>query len=149
MERISSNATLFFKFFVPIFWMVFMGGVTAVVLFKGDFLRGAAGGTIFKLFMALGYLAGLLVIYFTLFQLKRVEISPDSIYITNYFKHYRYSVESVQKIQLSRFLFFETGRIELYQPGTFGRNLRFLASRSRLRAVLEEMPEWKVIIRPV
>lgn len=140
MQRISTNLTLFFKIFVPTFWIVFFGAMTATAFlipyeYVGNIRRGS-----FQIFMVLFFLSGVFVLYITLMRLKRVEMDNEFVYVTNYFKTFRYPYHNVEKIELSRFLFFHTASIVLREGGSFGSRLLFIPSMFRFREFLKEHP---------
>lgn len=140
MQRISSNSTLFFKFFIPIFWLVFFGATVLAIFAYGEQLAGGLDQPLFKLGAVLFYLSGLALFYFTLFPLKRIELDADYAYVTNYFKTYRYPWHNVVGIRTSSFLFLTVARLELQEGGAFGQRIPFIASRRLLESFQEEHP---------
>ena len=140
MQRVSSNLTLFYKFFVPVFWTVFFGAVTLAVLltdyaYVGNIPRGT-----FQLLVVAFFLSGVLLFAFTLLRLKRVEMSPDFVYVTNYFKNFRYPYQNIEKLEINRFLLFYIATLHLRQAGSFGRKITFVANYYRLRDFLDNHP---------
>jgi hypothetical protein len=131
MQRVSTNLTLFYKFFVPIFWIVFFGSMTiAAFVYKKDYY-GEIPGTPFRIGMVVFFLSGVLMFLLTIMRLKRVELSEDHLYVTNYFKHLRYPYQDIEKISESEFAIFKVVTVYLKAPGTFGKKFTFLASRDR------------------
>lgn len=128
MQRVSTNATLFLKIFVPTFWIVFFGAVTlAVWTNKAAFFGNIPAGP-FRWGVLFFFVSGLAVFAFTLMRLKRVEFSPEHIFVTNYFKHFRYSFQDVSSLHESSFLFLKIVTIELKASGSFGKRFTFVAS---------------------
>ncbi len=141
MHRVSTNWTLFLKFFIPVFWIVFFGAVTiAVLLYQFEYI-GDIPASNFRIGMVLFFISGLLLMVFTLMRLKRVELSPESIFVTDYFKNRKYTYNSVEEISISRFLFFATASIRLHQKGTFGKKIVFVPNLERFRLFLTQHPE--------
>lgn len=140
MQRVSSNLTLFFKIFIPVLWTVFFGAMLIAIfvlkeeLFEGNTLSFRIGAVVF-------YLSGLIMYYFLLFNLKRVEFSEEHAYVTNYFKTYRYPWDSIIKFEEISFLIFTITTIVLKEPGLFGKKMTFLASRKAYNKFMEEHPE--------
>lgn len=133
MQRVSSNLTLFFKLFVPTFWIVFFGAVTlALWLNKEDFYGDLNGGAL-RIGALFFYLSGLVLYYFSLLPLKRVEMDPLFVYVTNYFQNYRYPWHNIEALEDSAFLNFKVVRITLKSPGKFGKHIRFIASNKLYR----------------
>lgn len=138
MERVSTNLTLFFKFFIPIFWIVFVGAFTVALQFTPMGYVSGISPTTFRLLLILFFAVGVVVLSFTLLRLKRVEISPDFVYVTNYFKNVRYPYHNIENISISRFFILTFVKIQLKVPGSFGKSFFFIASTERLNAVLQE-----------
>lgn len=131
MERLSSNSTLFFKFFVPVFWIVFFGAFTvAVFVYRNEFY-GEIPGRPLRIGSLLFFISGLVMFYFTLMRLKRVEGNAEHLIITDYFKTFRYAHEGVAKITESKFAFLKLVTIHLKEKGSFGLKIPFIASASR------------------
>lgn len=141
MERVSSNLTLFLKFFIPVFWVVFFGGFTVASLLSQYSYVGNIPALYFKLGVVLFYLSGLLMFGFTLLRLVRVELGPDSVYVTNYFRHIQYTLDSVESLDISRFGFFTVGSLTLKAKGKLGRRLIFIVNNSRIEEFWEKHPE--------
>lgn len=140
MERISSNSTLFFKIFFPSFWTVFFGAFTIAILFNPiPMFMGWPQLTTRIIFVVL-YLIGAVVIYLTIFQLKRVELSPSHLYLTNYVKHFQYVIEDIEVVQIHNYFLFSIGTLRLKNKGAFGREIRFMADRFRLKNYLSANP---------
>lgn len=141
MQRISTNATLFFKFFIPVFWLVFFGAFLSAIFTYGAEMASSFGSTGFRIGAVLFYLSGLVLFYFTLFPLKRIEVDTDFVYVTNYFKAYRYPWHNIESISDSSFLFFTVAQVHLKEKGHFGKKIPFLASRRLYTSFWEEHPE--------
>lgn len=141
MHRVSTNWTLFLKFFLPVFWIVFFGAVTiAILLYQFEYI-GDIPAVNFRIGVVLFYVSGLLMMLLTLMRLKRVELGPDGLFVTDYFKNRRYTYNSIEQITISRFLFFATANIRLHQKGTFGKNIVFVPNVERFRYFLTQHPE--------
>lgn len=141
MQRISSNATLFFKFFIPTFWIVFFGAFTAAVWnAKGQYFGSFPLGP-FRLGMLAFFITGLAALALTIMRLKRVEVSPEFVYVTDYFKSVRYPWRDVAELYESDFLFWGIGTLSLRAKGTFGSRITFLANRHILQDFWEANPE--------
>ena len=141
MQRVSSNMTLFLKLFIPTFWVVFFG-ITTLALFFYDFkYAGDIPASYLKWLAVLVYLGSLLLIYATLIQLKRVEMGPRFVYVTDYFKNYRYPYHNVRAMKVYNFYLFRLARLEFKVPGSFGKRIFFIPNARRLEDFLMEHPE--------
>ena len=90
MQRVSSNLTLLFKIFIPTAWIAFFTPMTIAFLIAERANLPFGGGTVVRIGFLVGFLLFLLLIYYLLLPLKRVELAQDGIYVSNYFKTYRY-----------------------------------------------------------
>ena len=142
MQRVSSNLTLFLKFFIPTFWIIFFTSFIAFI-FLNDFeeVAGIPIGT-FRILAILFLVSGIALFYFTLLRLKRVEMDEHFIFVTDYFKHVRYPYHNIEKIEESELSFLKVVSIHLKTPGSFGKTIRFVASR-RYRNFWEKYPDLK------
>ncbi|PSR13759.1 MAG: hypothetical protein DA408_02625 [Bacteroidetes bacterium] len=143
MQRISTNLTLFFKFFVPVFWLVFFGALVLAVFISGDELAAGLSSTRFRLGALFFYFSGLALFYFLLFPLKRVEYDDDFLYATNYFKTFRYPWHNIEDLEDSSFFLFTVVTVVLKEEGHFGQRIRFVASSRLYQSFLETHPELK------
>ncbi|MCB9285612.1 MAG: hypothetical protein H6563_16275 [Lewinellaceae bacterium] len=141
MQQVSSNLTLPFKLFIPIFWLVFFGLLTITAWVVSPEKAGALAHLDLRLAITAIFLTGAGLLYFTFLQLKRVEMDTDFVFVTNFFKSVRYPWSSIEKVVQQQFLFFPIIYIYLKEPGSFGRRIVFLGSRSRWRIFLEEYPD--------
>jgi hypothetical protein len=141
MQRLSTNYTLFLKFFIPIFWLVFFGLFLLAMFTFGKDLAGFFQQPLFQIGAILFYLSGLALFYFTLLSIKRVEADEHFVYVTNYFKTFRYPWHNVASIEESSFLSFKTVTITLKEAGQFGPNIRFVASKRLYEGFWKEYRE--------
>lgn len=86
------------------------------------------------------FLLGLVLIYFTFIQLLRVEMDKEFVYVTNFFKIYRYSYETISKIKVRDLWLFKMASIHFAQSGKFGKKATFIISRRRFAQFIEENP---------
>ncbi|KAA3624672.1 MAG: hypothetical protein DWQ02_22800 [Bacteroidetes bacterium] len=143
MERVSTNATLFYRLFLPIFWIVFFGAFTLSVFITNRELYGEIPGNYMRLGSAIFYITGLVVLYFTLMRLKRVEMDDQYVFVTNYIKHYRYPWHNIESIQEQNFLFLKLVTLTLKTPGSFGKKVVFAASHQLWAGFWKSNPELK------
>ncbi|PPK85185.1 hypothetical protein CLV84_2077 [Neolewinella xylanilytica] len=130
MLRLSSNATLFLKLFIPVFWTTVLVGLTAVTWLAPEHYFGGVPLQSLRYAMLLVLVAGVGTFLLALWPLKRVETDGAYLYVSNYFKTARYNLlDDVAVVRESRFLFLKLCTVELKAKGTFGKNLRFVASR--------------------
>ncbi len=141
MQRLSTNMTLFFRFFLPIMWIVILGSTTIAIWFAGQDVLGGIGTPEVRWGALVFYLSGVALLGLTLMRLKRVESDQEYLVVTNYFKTVRYPWRDVDKIKERKVLFLELVTIELKAPGRFGRRLHFLASKKLYAGFKLEMEQ--------
>jgi len=131
MTHVSSNATLFFKFFIPVFWMVFFTAFFIGLLISDVEYIGNVPMFLARVF-SIGFVAvGALFFYLFVLPIKRVEMNSEYFIVTNYFKNYKYSYDSIESIAERDWYFFRTYTIILKESGSFGKKINFVGSRKR------------------
>lgn len=142
MYRLSSNATLFLKIFLPVFWTTIMTGITLVAWFAEAHYFGGLPLESFRWATLFTLVVGALSFWLLLWPLKRVESDGEKVYISNYFRTAFYEWErDVEHVSETRILLLRIVTIELNGIGSFGRRMRFLPSRKLLAAFREKFPE--------
>ncbi len=132
MLRLSSNATLFLKLFLPVFWTTVMVGITLVTWLAPEHYFGGLPLRSLRWAVLLMLITGIGTLYLTCWPLKRVETDGEFLFVTDYFRTARYHlIDDVKQIRESRFLFLRLATIELQGKGTFGGKLRFVTSRKQ------------------
>jgi hypothetical protein len=146
MNRLSSNLTLFLKFFIPVFWIVFFGAfTTASMMYQFEYF-GNIPAKAFRMGVLLFYLSGVVMFVFTLMRLVRVEADEQFLYVTNYFKTARYPYHNIEEVQESDFLGFMLINVVFKEAGIFGKRINFVASKQLYRAFWEQHPDQKAAI---
>lgn len=138
MIRLSSNWTLFLKIFLPIFWISFFGGfaIAAFVTNKSEvpFFTSKS----FQLKIVLFIISGILFFAFTFFRLKRIDGEAGFIYISNYFKTYRYPVDSINEIVIYDHLVVKAAHLSFKGKTSLGSKVIFLPYLINLPKFCEE-----------
>ncbi len=115
---------------MPVFWTTVLLGLTAVIWFAPEHYFGGVPLTSLRYAILLVLFAGVGTFLLALWPLKRVETDGEHLYVSNYFKTARYNlIDDVDVIHEGRFLFLQLCTVKLKAKGTFGKNLRFVASR--------------------
>jgi hypothetical protein len=133
MTHVSSNANLFFKFFIPVFWTVFFTSFFIGLLISDVEYIGTTPMFLARIFAAAFVVAGALFFYLFVLPLKRIEMNSEYFIATNYFKNYKYSYDSIERIEERDWYFFRTYTIILKESGSFGKKINFVGSRKRFR----------------
>lgn len=143
-RRISTSMTLFLRLFIPVFWIVFFGALTIGLLVTSK-LPVALDNLYFKVGIVVFYMAGLVFLYFTFLQLKRVEIDEDFVYVTDYIKTYRYPFHNIASIHELNLFIFQLCTIKFKEKGSFGRKIHFLESKIKFQNALKEFVDLRII----
>lgn len=124
---LSSNWTLFWRVFLPVFGTVFLGGFWLLMwLTPADELylrysiwwpRGISLGL---------WLLWLLYVRWSLWPLKRIDADDAYIYVTNYWTTVRYPWTDVERIEARRIGGKRAALLHLKGSGRFGQQIRFL-----------------------
>ena len=126
-ERLSSNSTLFWRVFVPVFGTVFMSGfLLAFLLIPGEELLlpfPVLWGRIAVFFVWIGWF---LLVRRTLWRLKRVDVNAHYLFVTNYWVTLRYPWSEVESMDEVRRAGRRVVNVGLRASGRFGRKISFL-----------------------
>lgn len=147
MTRLSSGWTLVLRLFFPVFYVVFMGALTLATLSQGADLSPVFGTWIYRLVMPGLVLAGILLIRFTVWKLLRLDASPGYFYITDYFRTYRYPLDSIESIRPFSLFFFRFIKINLKEKGSLGKRLYVLLERELWEQYTDAHPEVRALIQ--
>lgn len=141
MERVSSQLTIFLRIALPTIWLT---AILSLVVLLGFAVSGKAG--LFAnpflwiiLLIILG--SGAAFIYFILWKFYRVDMDAKFIYVTDYFRTFRYAFEDVAQIRDSNVFPGRVFVIRLKSKGTFGREIHFLASQKLWTDFIREHPD--------
>lgn len=140
MQRISSNMTLAYKIFFPTFWYVFMGLLTTYIVFADPETTPLFNTIQAKAIFVVVFLFFAFLIYRSFVILLRMEIADTGIYMSNYFKTYRYNIEDIESISTSKFLFFRVLRIRMKQKTSLGKSFKVLYKEIYWSEVLDTYP---------
>jgi hypothetical protein len=135
MNRLSSNATLFWKIFVPVFYMSFVGLFILAVTVLNDELTTFSSIWI-KLLMVIIYLIFITLMYFTIMDLKRVEATELDMYVSNYFKTYKYPKSAIENVSSKNFGIFNIITLTMKEKTSMGKKIRFIADKKVIAELL-------------
>ena len=146
MKQLSSNRTLIFKTFIPIFWLVFFGAFTISTFFMNESYIGQISIEFFRILTIVFYLIGSVTLALTAMRLKRVELGESEIFISNYLKSYKYSIADLEKIRIQNFVLFKSMKVIFKGKTSFGTKISAITSEKKLKKVLETFPQHDAII---
>ena len=141
MERVSSQLTILIRIALPTIWMT---TILSLVILLGISVRGTA--QVFSnpivwlgLLFILG--TGIAFIYLVLWRFYRVDMDDRFIYVSDYFRTYKYPFSDIANIRESKLLPGRVFIITFKSKGTFGKQISFLASQKLWNDFLAEHPD--------
>ena len=126
--RVSSSWTLFYKIFLPTMWIAFFGALMMFIVFM-DGLGALSAHFGVKLGVLLFFLTGLAMLWFTLMDLKRVEMADDAFYVTNFFKTYKYNYRSLAEVKELDLFVMHITTFKFIAKTAFGKKIFFIQRR--------------------
>ena len=126
--RVSSSWTLFYKLFIPTSWIAFFGSMTVFIVFANG--MGAVSAHLFvKLGILFFFLTGFAFLWFTLMRFMRVEMAEDGFYVTNYFKTFKYTYDSIRDIKEYDIFIMKLCVFKFTEKSSFGKSIIFVERR--------------------
>jgi hypothetical protein len=122
-------------------WSVFFGLLLAALFIVDPEDAPLIAGTKFKLIYIACYILFLAFLYFTVIPLKRIDTDGDYLYVSNYFKTYRYKFTDLESIKESNYALFKTLKFRLKSKGSLGQSFTILADEFRVNLFIKEHPE--------
>jgi len=136
MIRLSSNLTLFFKIFIPIFFIIFYGLLSLFFLFGDE--SPLARSKWFPYSNLIFYAAALFILYKTVWQLYRIDCTSDHFIVTNYKSAFKYTYDSIDTFKMTDLFFFTVGSVSFKSNSSFGKRIRFLVDKNSLKKINKE-----------
>lgn len=141
MHRFSSNFTLFLKLILPTMWIVFFGSLL-IALFIIDPDDAPLFTTWqFRLSYILFYIVFILFFRFTVIPLKRIDADGTHIFVSNYFKTYRYKFEDIREVREINYIIFKVMVFNLKAKGSFGDKITILPDSFRISEYRKAFPD--------
>lgn len=129
--QLSSNATLFWRVFTPVFGTVFFSGLMLVFwLTDEEELYLPVNVWWPRAITLIWWAAWILIVRNTLWKLKRIDVDDTHFYVTNYWTTLRYPWQDVARIEEKKRLGRRIVHFILKAPGRFGDVLSFLPGSS-------------------
>lgn len=141
MQVVSSNITLILKVFIPTFWLVVFGLFGGAIWVADYDTFGSLAAPSFRWGYTAFFFIFAALLFFTIMNLKRVEMDSEGIYVTNYFKHFRYPWKNIEKIIEAEFPFVRVVTVVFKESGNFGKKIYFIPSKKRFQQFLVANPE--------
>jgi len=141
MERVSSQLTIMLRIALPTIWLT---AVLSLTILLGWTVRGKAQ-VFYNPLVWLGFIiilgSGIAFVHFILWRVYRVDMDKNYVYVSNYFKTFKYSFSDIELITESKILPGRLFIIRLKSKGSFGKDIYFLASQKLWKDFLVEHPD--------
>jgi hypothetical protein len=137
MDRVSSSLTIILRIALPTMWAASV--ISLVVLLSWSI--GGRANIFANLIVLIGLFliiaCGIAFIKLILWKLYRVEMDDKYVYVSNYFRTFKYpfqDIESIKGVSLAPERIF---KIRLKSKGSFGKVIYFLASQKLWQGFIE------------
>ncbi|MEM9545763.1 MAG: hypothetical protein AAGA77_07310 [Bacteroidota bacterium] len=142
MQRLSSNLTLFLKLTVPVAWISFFGLFGLVIFIVDTSDKPLLAAPYFRYGYVSFFFLFLILIYFTIYQLKRVEHQDGFIFTTDYFKTIKFPIENIDRISTMNLWLIKVVWFHLKAKGIFGKRIPFIAKKSNFESFQMNYPHF-------
>ena len=132
---------MYLKIILPTFWIVFFGLLTAALFLVEAEDNPFLTNPVVRYGLVIGFFTFLLIFYRTIMRLMRVDADRDHLYVSNYFKTYRYKLQDIKTIKEVDFGPVLVLRIILKQAGAFGDTIPFILNRPTFDDFIAHHPE--------
>ncbi len=126
------------KLFIPIFWIVFFGAFVVAAYTANSIEAPQIANSTFRLQSTIFVLVGIVFFALTFFRLKRVDADDKYIYISNYFKTYRYPIDTIEKIVVYNHLVLKAAHLRFKGKSSFGKKVIFIPFMENLKEFAEK-----------
>lgn len=125
--NLSSNTTLIWRVFLPVFGSVFLSGLLlAFWLIDEEELYLPYSVWWPRTILAVFWLAWLYFVKHSLWPLKRIDADHTYLSVTNYWTTARYPWTDIERLEKRKLLGRQAFCFHLKAPGYFGQEIRFL-----------------------
>ena len=146
MTQLSSNSTLFWRIFLPIFSTVAVSLLSLAAILNEDVSLFGFTGLLKNAFFLLFWFLILYIVFKTGWKLRRIEADADGFVVTDFWKNARITWDSVERVEAGKLLWVHVVDIYLHEPSVvFGQRISFRPSKSNIKHFLAENPDaWAI-----
>lgn len=137
--RVSSNITLILRLFIPTFCIVFFGLMAFAILFADSYSVPFPQVPYIRFILFGFFVLCFVVMYYTIMQLKRVELSQHQMLVSNYFKTYAYQFKDIESMKKYNLLVIKLWVVKLKYKGKFGKKIPFILNKAQMDYCLEQL----------
>lgn len=141
MDRVSSQLTIFIRIALPTIWFTTIFSLFILLIWSVQGKAQIFANPIIWIVVLLILGAGYAFVKFILWRLYRVDMDDKNVYVSNYFKTFKYPFTDVESISPSQIAPTRIFIINLKSKGSFGKSIYFLASQRLWTDFLAEHPE--------
>lgn len=141
MHRISSNFTLLLKIFLPTFWISIFTLFTVAVFISSPDTLPVFHNPLFRWGWVVVYLGMIMLMYFTIMNLKRLELNDQSMLISNFFRNFQSGFDNVKSISISNYGLFKIATMTFVAPTKLGTSASFMLSGQRYKDFIQTYPD--------
>ena len=137
MERYSSNLTLFYVIFLPVFAWVFLLACT-LGAFLGPYMSDEVymSDYVKYFFLTLLILASLFIIFFSM-KLKRLEADAEKIYLSNYFTTTMMPIDNIKNVKITDLFMARIATVYFVNKSRWGNKVIVLERENMLQSFCE------------
>jgi hypothetical protein len=129
IQTVSSRWTFLLKLALPLFWLIVMGGICLIINFSPlENIQKPFNPLIAKILFSSFYISVIIFLFIFFGKSKWVGISITHLYVSNFFHSFKYTLESVSKIEEKNFYIFKLIKVEFHQATKFGDSIFFIKS---------------------
>lgn len=136
--RLSSNWTIILKVIIPVIWLSFFASLLLASFLASSAEAPQVANQPFRTNIIIFILSGLVFFFFTLFRIKRVDADGRYIYVSNYFRTVRYTLDSIKEYEIYDHILFKAIHIHLHEKGRFGKRIILLPKMIHFNVFIEE-----------
>ena len=146
IQTVSSRWTLLLKLAFPLLWLIIMGSITVLVIISPlENLKEPFSPLAAKSLVASFYFLVLVLLYFLFGNCKWAGMTDTHLYVSNFFKNYKYTYDSIASFEEANMLLFTKVTLHFHQAGKFGKSVSFIRSHY-WKYFLEKHPQILEII---
>jgi uncharacterized membrane protein YobD (UPF0266 family) len=120
-----------------------MGLLTGYIIFSDPETTPLFNTVIAKAIFTGLFLFFAVLVYRLYVRFLRMEVDKQGIYMSNYFKTYRYPFNDIEQISQSRLIFSRILKIKMKDKTSLGRSFRVLHNKLYWQECLDNHPELK------
>ena len=140
MNRVSSSLTIILRIALPTMWAASVVSLVVLLSWSVGGRANIFANPIVLIGLFLIIASGIAFIKLLLWKLYRVDIDDKYVYVSNYFRTFKYPFQDIESIKGISLLPERIFKIQLKSKGSFGSVIYFLASQKLWQDFVKEHP---------